>query len=252
MSGPQREMHFMEHLEELRWAIIHSALGIAVGAAAGWVVSQQALEYIVRHTVGSVVVLSVMESFNERVRLSIILGMALALPYVLFRVWLFVVPGLFRKERRMVVPIMVSSLTLFFLGGAFAFFMVVPAIVRVMKTFLTPSMTQMLRLHDVLGFVYNLVLACGVLFQLPLVTLLLSWIGLVTPMFLLGKWRHAVVIILVLTAAITPGDVASAQLFLGIPIVGLYFLSVAVAFMVRRKPKPKPEEGTDAPGTSHA
>jgi sec-independent protein translocase protein TatC len=151
-----------------------------------------------------------------------------------------------------VLPILLSSLVLFALGGAFAFFMVVPAIVRVMQTFVTPSMTQMLRLHDVLGFVYNLVLACGVLFQLPLVTLMLSWIGLVTPRFLLSKWRHAVVLILVLTAVITPGDVASAQIFLGIPIVALYFLSVAVAFLVRRKPQPKPEEAPHAAGPSGA
>ncbi|MBI5837292.1 MAG: twin-arginine translocase subunit TatC [Candidatus Eisenbacteria bacterium] len=246
MSEPRREMHFLEHLEELRWVILHSAIGIAVGAMAGWMFSPAVLEYIVHFTVKKVIVLSVMESFNERMRLSIILGLLFSLPYVLYRVWMFILPGLMRKERRLVLPILLSSLLLFASGGAFAFFMVIPAIIKVMETFLTPSMQQVLRLHDVLGFVYNLCLACGILFQLPLVTLILSWIGLVTPRFLLGKWRHAVIGILILTAVITPGDVASAQIFLGIPIVALYFLSVAVAFMVRRKPK----ENRDAAAAS--
>ncbi|HVP38229.1 MAG TPA: twin-arginine translocase subunit TatC [Candidatus Saccharimonadales bacterium] len=244
VSEPGREMHFLEHLEELRWVILHSIIGTAVGTVAGWFLSPVVLEYVIRHTVGRVALMSVMESFNERCRLAIILGLMLALPYVLYRVWSFVVPGLMRKERRLILPLLLSSLALFVLGGAFGFFMVVPAILEVLKKFRTPSMIVMLRLHDVLGFVYNMCLASGILFQLPLVTLMLSWIGLVTPAFLLSKWRHAIVLTLILTAAVTPGDVVWAQVFMGIPIVLLYFLSVALAYLVRRRPK----EAPDVPG----
>ncbi len=235
-------MHFLEHLEELRWVVVHSAMAVAVGASVGWLLSARLLEYIIAHTVKHVLILGVMEAFNERVRLAIVLGILIALPLVLFKIWDFVVPGLMGRERRMVIPVLAASLGLFALGGLFAFFMVIPAILGVLTTFLTPSMSQSLRLNDVLGFVYNLCLACGILFQLPLITLLLSWIGLVRPETLLSKWRHAIVGVLVLTAVITPGDVATAQIFLGIPIVLLYFISVAVAFMVRRKPV----EGTHA------
>src|SRR5262249_30712353 len=160
---------------------------------------------------GQVIVIGVMEPFTEVVRMAFILGGLFALPVVLYKLWTFIVPGLFHKERKWVLPLILSSLVLFVAGAAFGLYLVVPAIITVLKTFLTPSMRQDLRLSEVLGFIYKLCFACGVLFQLPLATLLLSWIGLVTPRFLLSKWRHAVVIILILTAVITPGDVATAQ-----------------------------------------
>jgi sec-independent protein translocase protein TatC len=237
MNVGGREMSFLEHIEELRWVLVHSAIAVAIGTALGWWLAPRALDYVVHHTVGQVVVLGVMEPFNEVIRMAILLGLAFALPYVLYRIWTFVVPGLFRQEQKLVLPLVLSSLVLFLTGVAFAFYMVIPAIIQVLRTFLTPSMRQNLRLSDVLGFVYNMCLACGILFQLPLATLLLSWAGLVTPRFLLSKWRHAIVLVLFITAIITPGDVATAQIFLGIPIIALYFLSIAVAFLVRRKPK---------------
>jgi sec-independent protein translocase protein TatC len=237
MNVGGREMSFLEHIEELRWVLVHSAFAVAIGTGLGWWLAPRVLDYVVRRTVGQVVVLGVMEPFNETIRMAIILGLGMALPYVLYRVWTFVVPGLFQKERAIVLPLVGASLLLFLAGVAFSFYMVVPAIISVLRTFVTPTMRQNLRLSDVLGFVYNMCIACGILFQLPLVTLLLSWAGLVTPHFLLSKWRHAIVVVLFITAIITPGDVATAQIFLGIPIIGLYFLSIAVAFVTRRKPK---------------
>jgi len=116
-----------------------------------------------------------------------------------------------------------ASLVLFAVGGAFGLLLVIPLMLKVLQSFVTPSMTQMLRLGELLRFEYNMCLACGILFQLPLVTLILAWMGVVTPAFLLKKWRHAIVIVLFITAIITPGDVASAQIFLGFPSWGSTF-----------------------------
>ncbi len=241
MNVAGKEMHFLEHLEELRRVIVHSAVAVALGAVAGWWAAPHVLEFLIRRTVGHVVVLSPLESFSEYIRISIILGLLLALPFVLWRIWMFIVPGLFQKERRVVAPIVASSLVLFVIGIAFALFLVIPSMMKVLLAFQTASMAPMLRLQDVLRFIYNMCLACGVLFQLPLVTLLLTAIGVVTPGFLLSKWRHAIVLVLFLTAIITPGDVASAQIFMGIPIIALYFLSIGLAIFIRRKPKPRDE-----------
>jgi sec-independent protein translocase protein TatC len=232
-----REMHFLEHLEELRQVILHSLIAVALGTGFGWWLAPRVLERIIHGTVGHAVVLSPMESFNEHVRLAIILGLGVALPYVLYRIWNFVVPGLLGKEKSVVAPLVVASLVLFLMGAAFAYFLVIPAMIKVLLAFQTPSMQQLLQLSEVLKFVYNMILACGILFQLPLVTLILAWIGVVTPSFLLRKWRHAIVVVLFITAIITPGDVASAQIFMGLPIIALYFLSIGVAALVKRKPR---------------
>ena len=96
-------------------------------------------------------------------------------------------------------------------------------------------MVMQMRLSLLLDFFYNMVIACGLLAQLPLVTMLLTGIGLVTPWFLLKQWRVAIVIIFVVTAAITPGDVVSAQVIMGVPMMLLYFVSVGLSFFVAKK-----------------
>jgi sec-independent protein translocase protein TatC len=193
------------------------------------------LEDLIRRTVGSAFVLSPFEAFNERFKLTFILGLSMALPVVSWQVWSFVVPGLLQKERRWVPGLAFGSLALFLAGAAAAYFYVVPLIVSVLEQFLVPGLSTQIRLQALLDFTYNLSLACGILMQLPLVTLLLTTIGLVTPRFLLRQWRIALVAIFVLTAVITPGDVVSAQFVMGGPMALLYFLSVGLSFLVAKR-----------------
>jgi len=107
--------------------------------------------------------------------------------------------------------------------------------VRVLGGFMTPSMQAQIRIGSLLSFFYNLALACGVVFQLPLVTMTLTALGLVTPGFLLRQWRYAIVLVFLVTALITPGDVVTAQLIMGVPMLGLYFLSVGLSWLVARR-----------------
>ena len=158
-----------------------------------------------------------------------------SLPFIFWRLWSFVVPGLFKRERRWVMPLAVMSFVLFMLGAWAAYAYVVPLVIRVLQGFMTAGMVMQIRLNLLLDFFYNMVIACGLLAQLPLVTMLLTSLGLVTPVFLLKQWRVAIVVIFVVTAAITPGDVVSAQLVMGIPMVALYFLSVGLSFFVARR-----------------
>jgi sec-independent protein translocase protein TatC len=228
-------MPFLAHLDELRSVLWHTVIASLAGAIAGWLLAPRVMEDLIRRTVGRAVVLSPAEAFNERIKLALILGLLLVLPYVFYRVWNFVVPGLLKRERSLILPMAMGSMVLFALGAWAAYGYVVPMVVRVLTGFLTPSMTAEIRVGELLGFAYNLSLACGLLFQLPLVTMTLTAIGLVTPSFLLRQWRYAIVATFLLTALITPGDVLSAQVVMGLPMTGLYFVSVGLSALVARR-----------------
>ena len=229
------EMPFLKHLEELRVVLQHSLVAILAGFLAGWWASPFVMADLIKRTVLQTVVMSPFEAFNERVKLAAILGGILVLPFILWRLWAFIVPGLMKRERRWVMPLSLMSFVLFMLGAWAAYAYVVPLVINVLKRFLTAGMVMQMRLSLLLDFFYNMVIACGLLAQLPLVTMLLTGIGLVTPVFLLKQWRMAIVIIFVVTAAITPGDVVSAQVVMGVPMMLLYFISVGLSFFVARK-----------------
>ncbi len=228
-------MTFLEHLEELRWVLMHSLIACAIGAIVGWVLAPKVLEDAIRRTVKHAVVLSPLEGINERFKLAMIIGLFIALPIVLYRLWGFILPGLFKRERKWVVPMAAASLVLFSAGAAASYFYVVPLVIQVLSGFLTPSMVQQIQLGSLLGFVYNMSLACGLVCQLPLVTMTLTAIGLVTPQFLLKQWRYAIVGSFFITAIITPGDVWTAQIVMGAPMTLLYFISVGLSFFVARR-----------------
>ena len=229
------ELPFLEHLEALRKVLFQSALACAVSAIAGWWLAPRVLEAIVHSTVGRAVVLSPLEALNERVKLSLLLGLAIALPVVLHRLWSFIVPGLLKRERSWIPAMAAASYLLFALGTWAAYGYVVPLVMRVLLRFMTASMTSQIRLSELLGFTYNMALACGVVFQLPLVCMTLTAVGIVTPGFLLRQWRVALVGVFLLTALITPGDVVTAQLVMGVPMTALYFVSVGLSWLVARR-----------------
>jgi len=237
-------LSFLGHLEELRVRLLKSMVAILLGAGLGWWFSGQALEWMIVHTVGHVVILDPLEAFTERFKLALVLGGCVALPFVLYQVWAFVLPGLFRRERKLLLPFVFASMLLFFAGAATAIFVVVPIVLDVLRTFATPSMRQDIRLSSLLGFIYNLALATGVVYQLPLVAGALAALRIVTAKWLLKQWRLAIVATLVVSALITPGDVVTAQVILGLPLVVLYILSIGVAFVIERLRKDAPMEAT--------
>jgi sec-independent protein translocase protein TatC len=231
------EMPFLAHLEELRIVLFHVVGACAIGAIAGWWLAPRVLEDLIHRTVGEAIVLSPLEAFNERFKLALILGLLIVLPYVFYRIWSFVVPGLLGREKSWVLPMALGSMALFGLGVWAAYGYVTPLVIHVLQSFLTPSIKAQIRLGDLLGFLYNLAFACGLVCQLPLVTMTLTAIGLVSPGTLLRQWRIAIVAVFAVTAAITPGDIVTAQIIMGIPLIALYFLSVALSYFVARRAK---------------
>jgi len=232
-SDPKR-MSFLGHLAELRAMLIHSAIFVVLGMLATWMFSGQLLDRLIdRLGVVEVQFLSPMEPFNARLLVSAIAGTAIALPLVALRIWAFVVPALRMKERRVIVPSALATAVLFVGGVAFAVLVLAPIMMDLFLKFGTDRVTPHLALMPLLTFVLRMALACGLLFQLPLVLALTTSIGLTTPRALWMRWRHAIVAIFIVSAVVTPGDGPS-QVVLAIPLIVLYFVSVLVSFLIFR------------------
>jgi sec-independent protein translocase protein TatC len=240
-----QEMSLWDHLEELRRVILSSLAAVTVGAFAVYAVSGRILEFLVAETVGQAQFLRPTEGFMARLKLSLLLGLVLTLPFVFFQIWTFIVPGLLKKERRAVVPLAFFS-TLLFLGGiAFSSFLLTPTMVRFLVGFSSEHITANLSISYLLDFFIKMGLACGLLFQLPLVIAILSMFEVLTPEFLMQKWRHAVVVILIISAVVTPSDAAS-QLALAAPVMVLYAASIVVSKLIWRRKLKERREAAEA------
>lgn len=240
------EMTFWEHIDEFRNAIIHSLCAVTLTSIGAWFLSGPVLDRIVADTTKTAVFLNPTEALSARVRVTLTMGLVAALPFVAWRIWRFIMPGLLKRERDLIGPLVLLSTLFFYVGTAFGYFLLVPGMTHVLMAFATPHITPMISIDNTLSFVLGMSLACGGVFQLPLVIAVLAWLGLVTPQMLLSRWREAILGIFVFSAVITPGDAASSTLMLGVPVTGLYFLSILFAGIVRKR-KTR-EESADAAG----
>ena len=245
VGSKQKEMPFLEHLEELRRVIIYSLIVIAIVSTACWFFSGRAIDLLVT-PIGKAVFISPAEAFTVRLKLAFVLGALISLPFVFLRVWKFVVPGLLKREKSLFVPLVIFSTVLFYGGVAFSYFMLVPAIMRLLLAFGTPRLEPMISIDNYFSMVIQISVALGVVFQFPLVAGVLTGLGIVTPRFLKVKWRYAVVIIFIVGAAVTPGDVMVSQLVVAVPLCGLYFLSILVSMFVKRRKERETESEEDA------
>jgi sec-independent protein translocase protein TatC len=227
------EMSLFEHLDELRSMLFACLWALLLLTAAAWSFSRPILDYLVAHTVGHAQFIRPLEGFSTRMTLSLALAVIVGLPFFAAQIWGFIVPGLLQREKRYVVPIAFWSTVLFLVGVAFSTFALTPTMLRILMSFGTETIQPTIAVGYLLDFFFKMGLACGLLFQLPLVVAILSFVGLVTPQFLTAKWRHAVVIILIVAAVVTPGDGPS-QLVLAVPIVILYFISIWISAAIYR------------------
>ena len=235
-------MSFFEHLTELRKRLINSLIGIGIGAVIGLAVSQKVLAIVSlpmeralrqAHLADKLIYTSPTGVIGLIIHLGFYLGFVIASPYVFYQVWLFVAPGLYRHERRAVSTFVVSSVGLFLAGIAFAYFFILPYILRFLVTFRGPF-EPLISINEYFDLTLLLLLGMGVLFELPVLIFFLSLIGLVTPRFLWKNMRYAVLIIAVLAAILTPtpGDIMM-LVFMGLMFL-LYLVGIGVSYMVVR------------------
>lgn len=245
----EAEMGFLDHLEELRRVLLSCLAALAVTSLLAYFFSARILDYVVVSQVGEAQFLHPMEAFSVRIKISLLLGFVVSLPFIAFEVWGFVLPGLHERERRLVLPLAISSVVFFIVGLAFSYLVLTPMMMKLLVSFGTAHVKANIAVDYLIDFMLKTCLASGLLFELPLVIAVLTHLGIVTPRFLWSKWRHAVVIILVVAAVVTPGDGPS-QLILAAPIVVLYFLSILLSAMIVRQ-KRRAEPPPPAPGETH-
>ncbi len=229
------DMPFLDHLEELRGVLIWSAAVVVALAAGAWFVSSPVLERITRPA-GKLVFLGPTEAFTLRIKVALVTGLFAGLPFVLYKVWSFIAPGLLANEKKLLVVVVGGSTLLFVIGSLFSFFVIVPIAFSFLLGFGTSYLTPMISAGNYFGFVIKLSLALGIVFQLPLVVSLLTWIGILQPRWLLGNWRYAIVVIALVSALFTPPDIAS-QVLMGLPVIGLYFLSAFLSVLIDKRRK---------------
>jgi sec-independent protein translocase protein TatC len=230
-------MPFLEHLEELRRVVLSSVAAWLLCSIAGYVLSGRILDYVVVHNVGEAQFLHPMEAFNARLKIALLAGGVVALPYVSFQIWSFVLPGLYARERRVVLPMAASSTALFLGGMAFSYWVLTPLMLRLLMEFGTAHIHANITVSFLFDFILKLAVGTGLMFQLPLVVVILTMIRVVTPRFLWSKWRHAIVVIVIIASVVTPGDGALSTLVLAGPILALYFLSAVLSTFIHRGQK---------------
>ena len=217
--------------------IIHSFVVFFVLSVICWFFSGRILDLLIADLpVESLYFLSPIEAFMVRVKISFVLGLMAAFPFILFKVWAFVSPGLFSHERRRIYPLVLSSSILFYVGVAFCYVVLIPTVMGFLLSFGTEFVNPLISVVAYFAFVARLCFAFGVVFQVPIIVLLLSMLGIVTPGWLLRQWRYGVLIVFLGAAVLTPPDAVS-LLMMAVPVLALYLASILVAYVVVRKKK---------------
>lgn len=228
-------MPILEHLDELRSRVFRAAIAYLVALVACWFASKQVLRFLlkpVRQYLGpgeEITFITITEPFVVHTKAAALVALFVAAPYLLFELWSFVAPGLYRNEKRLVVPFLVSGSLCFLAGGAFGYWAAVPQAAGWLIG-LGGEYRANITLRSAFSFESTIILAMGAVFELPVLIFFLSRIGVVTPRFLLRHFRPAVLAIAVLAAVLTPtGDMVTMSLFV-VPMVLLYLIGVAVAW----------------------
>ena len=236
-------MPFLDHLEELRWRILYSLIALILGTIAGFLIVTEfdVLGWLIAPVEPympdgkKLVYLSPMEPFFLTLKLAVLVGLLLAGPVMIYQIWRFVAPALHKEEQRMIVPSFYLGLVLFAAGGALAYFAALPVTLKFGMSFQTTSLEPNLTVGPYLALVVRMLLAFGFVFELPIVILILSAFGVVDPAMLRSKRRHAAVAFAIVASVITPGDVIVLTLFLMVPLLLLYELSIGLSGMVERR-----------------
>ncbi len=240
LQDPMPAMSFLEHLEELRKRIIYSLIAVTVGFFACWNYHEFIFRYVQRPVMDALqrngmaeklVYLNPTEPFNLYLKVAFLAGLFVTSPFVLYQVWLFISPGLYRNEKRYVLPFMFSTVFLFLGGGLFAYKMVYPAALNFLIDY-GKQFQPMITIGEYTDLFLTIMLGMGVIFEMPILVFFLSMMGIVSPRWMWHNVRYSILVIFIIAAILTPTtDILNMCLFAA-PMVGLYILSIGVAWMV--------------------
>ena len=242
-------MSFLDHLEELRQRLFYAVLSILIAFGVAFYFHERIYEFFAEPITGALKDLGLgekliytnpMQPFNVYLKISFVGAIFLASPLIFWQLWLFISPGLYRNEKKYVFPFVTLTSTLFVSGSYFAYKLAFPPVFRFLFTF-GEQFQPMIHIDEYFGLATTLLLGMGLVFEIPVLVLILSIFGIVTPKLLLKNIRYAMLIIAVITAALAPTPDVTTLLLFFFPMVGLYFLSIGLSWLVHKKKKSSAE-----------
>ena len=257
------EMTFLQHLEELRWHIIRSVVAVAVGAVVAFILKDFIFNQVILAPKNpdfitnrllcrladivnapvlcinqqplNLISIKMSGQFTTHINISLIAGLVLAFPYVFWEFWSFFRPALYEKERKYARGAVTAASLLFLTGILFGYYIISPLSINFLATYrVSDLVTNQINITSYIGSVTSVALSAGVTFELPIVVFFLARIGVITPEFMRKYRKHAIVVVLIIAAIITPPDVFS-QTLVSIPLILLYEVSIFIAARVVKK-----------------
>ena len=240
-ESEQGKMSFLDHLDELRRRIIYSLVAILLGLGIALFFMGPLFQFIFRPMQAllpagqTLIYTDPSEAFFLQIKIALMAGLILASPVVASQLWLFIAPGLYAHEKKLAIPFVVMSSTLFVGGAAFAHYLVFPIVWRFFVSFTTDFLTFMPRVEPAFSMYLRLVLALGITFQLPTLVLFLARLGIVTPRLMIRHFKYAVLLIVIASAVLSPDGGGVGMLAMGGPVIVLYILSIGLAWLFGKK-----------------
>ncbi len=235
----EAEMSFLEHLEELRWRIIYSLIGIALGTIIAWIFIDFLIDNILLIPAKQAnFKLQNLKPFGQLFiyfQVAIIVGLILSIPNVFYQLWKFISPALKDNERKYVTSIVIFTTFCFLCGVVFAYFVMLPLTLKFAAQFGSSFIANNFALDEYFSIILSVILGAGLVFELPMLSFFLSKIGILKPQIMRKYRRHSLITILIFAAILTPGTDPVSQIILAIPLVILYEISILVSKLSQKK-----------------
>lgn len=233
------EMTFLEHLEELRWRIVYSILGILIATIFSWIFIDTLVDGILLLPARAAgLKLQNLKPFGQLFlyfEIAIIAGMILSIPNIFYQLWKFISPALRANEKKYILAIVMFSSLCFFSGIIFAYYVMLPLALKFAAQFGSTAIENNFAIDEYFSIIISVVLAAGLVFELPMLSFFLSKIGILNPRIMRKYRRHSIITILILAAILTPGTDPVSQVILAIPLVLLYEISILVSKIFSKK-----------------
>jgi sec-independent protein translocase protein TatC len=245
MEQDEKEMSFLEHLEELRWRIIKALIGVVIGSIivgffVDWIVNN-ILFAPAKSTVPPLTIINLKPYGQFLLYMEVVLigGAILSVPNIIYQFWKFIEPALHPRERKYITGIVFFTSICFLAGVVFSYYLMLPAALGFFAGFGTTIIENNIAANEYLSFVISMVLASGLVFELPMASFFLSKIGILKPSFMRKYRKHAVIIILLIAGIVTPGPDITSQVLLAVPLFILYEISILICKYSQRKKLPE-------------
>jgi sec-independent protein translocase protein TatC len=246
----EKKLPLTAHLQELRKRLIFSFMAIGVGFILCYAFADHIFNILAAPLTnelmpkgGSLIFTSVAEAFFTYMKVALIAGIIVTSPFIVYQIWAFVAPGLYQKEKRYVVPFVLGSTLFFVLGILFGYYVAIPVGFKFLLGYATDVIKPMPSMKEYLSFSLKFLLACGLVFEFPVVLVLLSKIGIIDAKMLARQRKYALLLIFIFAAVVTPSPDLISQVLMAVPLVGLYEVSILLSKIFGKRPAPVSSEG---------